>query len=153
MKPIVEALGDAVIEVEVDGLRAFARANDLDAIESTKPTRGAVHLLGGFDPLIVGGGLREQLIPPAHLKRVSRTAGWISPVVLVDGVAAGVWDARQAGKVLTVTVEPFGTLTASLRKGIAAAAERVATAQGLSATVGYGRVFPEKRAKFLVNDR
>src|SRR5204863_7180468 len=95
MKPIIASLGDALTEVDVYGARAFARTADVAAIESTRTTNGDVHLVGGFDPFIVGAGLREQLIPPAFLKRVSRTAGWISPVVLVDGLATGGWDATR----------------------------------------------------------
>jgi hypothetical protein len=153
MQSILEELGDSVVEVQVDGVRAWAGRADLDAIESTKPARGDVHLVGGFDPFIVGAGLREQLIPPAYLKRVSRTAGWISPVVLVDGVAAGVWDSAQTAKRLKVTVESFGDVDGTLRSGIAAAAERVATALGTEVTVSYGPVFPEKTAKIAFNDR
>ena len=141
MQSILEELGDSVVEVQVDGVRAWARRADLDAIASTRPSRGSVHLVGGFDPFIVGAGLREQLIPPTHLKRVSRTAGWISPVVLVDGVAAGVWDATRSGTALAITVEPFGHPDAKLRTAIAAAADRVATVQGLMATVAFGPVF------------
>ena len=142
IKPIVAALGDALTEVDVDGVRAYVRTADLDTIESTKPTNGDVHLLGGFDPLTVGAGLREQLIPPAHLKRVSRTAGWISPVVLVDGIVAGVWDSVRGEKDrLAMTVEPFEVPTPRLRSAIGKAAERIASAQGLGVSVDYGRVF------------
>ena len=153
MKPILEDLGDVVVEVEVGGVRAWVTRADLHAIESTRPTRGNVHLVGGFDPFIVGAGLRDQLIPPAYLKRVSRTAGWISPVVLVDGLAAGVWDSKQNGKRLGVTVELFGDGDAKAKTGIAAAADRVAQALGTTSTVAYGRVFPEKSAKVQFNDR
>ena len=153
MKPIIAELGTKVTEVEVDGVRAFARSADIDSIESTRKTRGQVLLVGGFDPFIVGAGLREQLIPLASLKRVSRTAGWISPVVLVDGVAAGVWDMQRANGRLTVTVEAFGTMDGKVRTGLDAAAARVATALGTTATVAYGSVFPEKAAKAPFNDR
>ena len=150
MKPIFAALGEALTEVEVDGTRAYVCTEDLDAIESTRPRKGAVQLVGGFDPMIVGAGLREQLLPPTHLKRVSRTAGWISPVVLLDGRAAGVWDARRTVKGLTITIDPFGDVDASLRKAIGPAAERVGAAQGLATTVEYGRVFVEKGSRLAI---
>jgi hypothetical protein len=142
MQPIIAGLGDALTEVEVDGVRAYVRTADLGEIEATRPTSGDVHLLGGFDPLIVGGGLREELIPARHLKRVSRTAGWISPVVLVDGVVAGVWDSARNGKDgLAITVESFEPPAPKLRTSIRNAAELVASAQGLTVSVDYGRVF------------
>ncbi len=153
MTSIIAALGDALVEVRVGGVRAWARRADIDSIEATRPRRSAVHLLGGFDPLIVGAGLREQLIPTTHLKRVSRTAGWISPVVLVNGVAAGVWDARPAGSSLAITVELFDAAAGSRTAGIGAAADRVAAAMGTTASVAYGPVFPEKVRKVPFDDR
>lgn len=145
MKPVLAALGSAVTEVDVDGTRAYVRTEDLDAIHATRPRKGAVQLVGGFDPFIVGAGLRDTLLPAAHLKRVSRTAGWISPVVLVDGVAAGVWDPRRTGAVTTVTVEPFRNLSAAERVAIGKAAERIGAALGTETRVEYGAVFPATR--------
>jgi hypothetical protein len=142
MRPIVAELGDAVTEVEVGGVRALVRSDDLEEIASTRPAEKAVHLVGGFDPLIVGAGLREQLLPPAHLKRVSRTAGWISPVVLSGGTAAGVWDSRRTATGLSIVIEPFGRPTAAHREAMEAAAERIGEALALPVTVAFGAVFP-----------
>ena len=150
MKPIFAALGDALTEVEVHGVRAFVRTEDLGAIESTTPRRGAVQLVGGFDPFIVGAGLRDQLLPPAHLKRVSRTAGWISPVVLVDGRAAGVWDAKRTASGLAITIDPFDQPCGSLRTAVGEAAERIGAVQGRAVTVGYGRVFTGQGSKLSI---
>jgi hypothetical protein len=111
-----------------------------------------VILVGGFDPFVVGAGLRDQLIPPAHLKRVSRTAGWISPVVLVDGRVAGVWTSSRIGARLDITVDPFGRATATLRRSIAAAAQVVAAAQGTTARVSYGPVFASAPAADAAED-
>ena len=153
MRPIIERLGDALTEVDVDETLAYVRTEDLPSIEATRPTRGSVRLVGGFDSFIVGAGLREQLVPAKHLKRVSRTAGWISPVVLVDGVAAGVWDARRSGSGLAITIEPFAEPAARLRASIESAAREVGRVQGLPVSVGYGSVFPEKVSKVPFNDR
>lgn len=153
MRPVIERLGEAVTEVDVDGTRAYLRTRDVPAIEATRATRGSVRLVGGFDPFIVGAGLREQLLPAKHLKRVSRTAGWISPVVLVDGIAAGVWDAGRSGDRLKVTVEAFGRPSTRQRASIEAAAREIGRAQGLAASVAYGPVFPDKSAKAPFNDR
>ena len=146
MKPIIAKLGDTLTEVEVDGVRAYVRTDDIDSIEATRPKRDDVHLVGGFDPFIVGAGLREQLLPAAHLKRVSRTAGWISPVVLVDGRAVGVWDSTRSGDRLSITVEPFAPLSMALRAGVERAAGRVARAQGATLGLGYGTVFARDAA-------
>lgn len=145
MKPVIAGLGERVTEVDVDGVRAYVRSEDVDGIAAMQPTTGDVQLVGPFDPFIVGAGLREQLIPAAHLKRVSRTAGWISPVVLLDGIAAGVWDQARSRDRLTITVELFGASSRLLRAAIERAAARVGAAQGAVATVAYGTVFPSVR--------
>lgn len=142
MKPLLAGLGAKVTEIEVDGTRAYVRAVDLEAIEATRPTRDVAHLVGGFDPFIVGAGLRDGLLAAAHLKRVSRTAGWISPVVLLDGVAAGVWDHVRSGDRLTLTVEPFGTMTKRQKVAVGRAAERVGEAYASTVSLHYGHVFP-----------
>jgi hypothetical protein len=150
MKPIFAALGDALTEVEVDGTRALVRTEDLDSIESTRPPKGSVQLVGGFDPLVVGGGLRDQLLPPKHLKRVSRTAGWISPVVLVEGRAAGVWDSKRTAAGLAITIDPFDLVRPAERTAMAAAAEAIGAAQGVSVTISFGRVFAGKAGQLRI---
>ena len=118
------------------------------------PDQGVVRFVGGFDPFIVGAGLREQLIPAAHLRRVSRTAGWISPVVLVDGVAAGVWDAVRSRDRLTVTIEPFSDLTArDVRASVERRRGRSVARTACPRSVRYGRGLPEKRSKAPFKDR
>ena len=150
MKPVIAALGERITEVEVDGVRALVRTEDVDAIEATRPEPGQVRLVGGFDPLIVGAGLREQLLPAKHLKRISRTAGWISPVVLLDGRAIGVWDSRRRGDRLDITIEPFERIGAAVQAAITEAAADVAVVQGAAPVVDYGAVFTEKGPPLVI---
>jgi hypothetical protein len=150
VRPAIERLADRLTEVDVDGTRAWVRTADLDAIAATRARSGEVHLVGGFDPFIVGAGLRDQLLPAPHRKRISRTAGWISPVLLVDGRAAGVWDSRRSGDRVTITVDAFGPISAGTRRAIGGAAERVAAALGATATVAFGPVFTEKGPPLVI---
>ena len=84
--------GDRLAEVDVDGLRAYVLAEDVDELVGTKPT-GAVRLVPGFDQYVLGPGTKDPLIVPAARRAaVSRQAGWISPVVLVDGAICGTWE-------------------------------------------------------------
>lgn len=153
MRPIMERLGEALTEVDVGGVRAYVRTADLDAIEVTWPRKGSVQLVGGFDPFIMGAGLRDQLIPPRHRKRVSRTAGWISPVVLVDGAAAGVWDAARSGDGLAITIESFAGWSSTERARVEAAAQAIGRAQGVTVAITYGSVFADKAPKVPPGDR
>jgi hypothetical protein len=135
-------LGGSVVNVDVDGSTGLLLAEDVDAIGSTKPLDEQVHFLGAFDPFIVGAGAREALIPANRYKRVSRTAGWISPVVLIDGVVAGVWDMHRSGDgPIRTTVELFEAPTSRTRYHVLRAASRVAQVHGTSGVLAYGPVF------------
>ncbi|MDQ6636363.1 MAG: winged helix DNA-binding domain-containing protein [Candidatus Dormibacteraeota bacterium] len=81
-----------LVKVDVEGTSAFARACDVDAIASA-PVFSAVRLLPAFDQYILGAGTNTtQLIPANRRQHISRTAGWISPVVIAQGRVAGTWD-------------------------------------------------------------
>ena len=150
MRQIFAEFGDRIVEIEVDGDSGFVLREDVEAIKATRPRRSTVRLLGGFDSFTVGAGLRRQLIPDAHLARVSRTSGWISPVVLVDGRGAAVWDSRGAGGRLRVTIDPFEPFEPALRTAVAEAAEAIGDAQGLPVEVAFGRVFDRPPRKLAI---
>ena len=44
---------------------------------------------------------REHLVGPEHKPKVFRTAGWVSPTVLIRGRIAGIWDLSKG--LVTVT--------------------------------------------------
>jgi hypothetical protein len=66
---------------------------------------------------------RSVLVPEGHVDDVSRTAGWISPVVLADGYVIGTWsDERDAGGTV-VEMTPFAPLDAAQVAAIEQAVE------------------------------
>lgn len=85
-------LGDELVEVEVEGRRGHLYRADVDELLDTAPVT-SVHLLGGFDQYVLGPGTGDTaLLPAAHRRSVSRTAGWIAPLVVVGGRIAGTWE-------------------------------------------------------------
>ena len=121
-----EALGDEVCEVDVEGSRCWVLRADVDAMRSAEPPRVS-RLLPLFDQYVVNANRGvEALLPAAFADRVYRTAGWISPCVLVDGAIAGVWRHERKGPHLVVDVEPFGRLATWAASQIAEDAERLA---------------------------
>ncbi len=70
--------------------------------------------------------------------------------MLVDGIAAGVWDSRRTSKGLSITIDPFERLSPAERAAMATAAESIGAAQGLPTTIGFGRVFAQKGSKLTV---
>lgn len=109
------AIRDSLSEVDVDGVTMLARNEDLDELRETKPNR-LVRLLPGFDQYVIA--VNRKLIPAEQLSKVSRTSGWISPVVLYGGRVAGVWSLDNG----TVAVDQFEAIPA---KSLAAEIARV----------------------------
>ncbi|TYB54591.1 winged helix DNA-binding domain-containing protein [Nonomuraea sp. PA05] len=99
-------LAPELTEVETDdGATLPALTSHLDDLAATEPSQ-AVHLLPGFDQYILGAPRNlAPLLPPELKPRVSRQAGWISPVVVHEGRVAGVWEAK-GGDIVTDLAAP-----------------------------------------------
>lgn len=80
----------------------------------------------------MGHSSRDHIVDAANHSKVSRTAGWISAVVLMDGPVAGTWTHQAAKGTLLVTVEPFQRLTAKTVAEVRLRAEAVAETLGLA---------------------
>jgi hypothetical protein len=134
----LEAVAGELVEVSVEGLRSVALAKDGAALQRATADRRAL-LLPGFDPYVVAFHPREELVEPGFKARVSRTSGWISPVVVVGGKAVGVWSHRLRKGTMEITIEPFGKLAAARVRELSADAERLARALGAAPSVVLAR--------------
>jgi DNA glycosylase AlkZ-like len=120
LRAAVAGLGDELVELDTEGHRGWITAAGAEAVRAAGRSR-VVRLLPGFDPYVIGA-LRQldRLVPaPEHKAAVSRTSGWISPVLLDGGRIAGTWRQESTGGRLAIEITPFG----SLRRGVKAAAE------------------------------
>jgi hypothetical protein len=108
VKGWIAELGDRLVEVDLEGATAYLPSEHLDELATTRPS-SSVRFLGGFDQWVLGPGTDDPHVIPSHRRRdVSRTAGWIAPVVISGGVVTGTWEAdggtlrvawfREAGK-------------------------------------------------------
>jgi hypothetical protein len=121
-------------EVAVDGEPRWALRDDVDAIAECG-LDGRVRLLGGFDALTIAWRPREgSFVPDGYLPRVSRTAGWISPIVLARGRAAGMWEPKRRGQRVEVQIEPFVRVN---RRGVEAEARKLADFYGAPVDVAW----------------
>ena len=105
---------DDVVETEF----GLALAEDAEAMEAATPT-GAVRLLPAFDQYVVAAPRDERACPAPE--RVYRPGGWFSPVLLVDGVMAGVWALEDD----VLTIEPFTSLDPAVRTAAETEAARL----------------------------
>lgn len=122
---LFQEYAEVMVQVDLDGATRWSTPAALGALLGGSDDMTGVHLLPGFDPYVVAPiGHRAHTIPDGFADRVSRAAGWISPVLVVDGVVRGVWSHELKNGTLTVTVEPFAKVTAATKKQATAAARR-----------------------------
>ena len=98
------ALGDELRPVTVEGTAAWALADDA-APPPAAPY--GLRLLPYFDAYVVGCQPRAFLYPgPAAARALARGQAGNFPVLLIDGVVAGVWHQRRAGRRSTSPSSP-----------------------------------------------
>jgi hypothetical protein len=113
-------------EVDVDGARGLVRREDLARLVDAGPTR-SVRLLPGFDPFTNELPRRvEAVLPERRHELVHRTAGWVTPIVVVDGRIAGTWEIAGGSAAGRVDVVPWGRWRRGARTELGAEVERVA---------------------------
>ncbi|MFI6339764.1 winged helix DNA-binding domain-containing protein [Streptomyces sp. NPDC050535] len=125
-------------EVEFAGGPAWVAAGDTGF--PAGPVRG-VRLLPYFDAYAIAAQPRETLFPgTAYERALAGGQAGNYPVLLVDGVVAGVWHQRRQGRRTTVTVEPLGRLTAAQTRELAAQVSRVGEVLEAKAELVIGEV-------------
>lgn len=110
--------------VTVEDRQLFVLEADLDRLLDAEPASG-VSVLGGFDTWLLGHADRSLVMAPQHRSQVTRTAGWISAVVLDGGRVVATWTSRREGRRLVVELKPLGRVRAGVRKAAAAEFERL----------------------------
>lgn len=122
---------DHLAEVSVEGTKAWLPEEDLDDLLGAEPTHGVVRLLPRSDPWLLARD-RKLVVPDAAARKVLWPAlGWPG-AVFVDGEVTGAWRTKVGSKGrLTLTVEPFGTLPATVRAAVTREAAHVARSRGV----------------------
>jgi hypothetical protein len=125
MRKAIESAGLDLVDVDIEGTAGLVHRSDAAVLTKTKPFVG-VRLLPGFDAYVNDLPRRvEPLMPVDRHADVHRVAGWVSPVVVVDGRVAGTWE-LTVGKRGGMTVNPFGRWRGGARAEIGAEADRIA---------------------------
>lgn len=126
---VMASLTDELEEVDLAGYRAWMLATD--AREEWEAQFGSLRLLAQYDCYILGCGPRERIVPDAARIRVSthgrgRFEGATAlPVLLIDGVVAGMWERRKRGSRIELRVEPFSQLAPLQHRQLEAEAARL----------------------------
>lgn len=133
-REVFEAL--PLTEVDVEGSSAW----ELGSATVDEPPCG-LRLLPYFDCYSVGAHPRPSVFPGVAAERaLSRGQAGTVPVLLLDGVVAGIWHQRRTGSKLAVTVEPFGTLGKARLRELADQVARIGEVQQAVPTLTVGTV-------------
>ena len=115
-----------------------------DAGEEWEAEPGSLRLLPQYDCYILGCGPRERVVPKAAQARVStygrgRFEGATAlPVLLIDGIVAGMWERRKMGRKIELRVEPFNQLTPLQHEQLEAEAARIGAFLGVETVLSLG---------------
>ena len=136
---VTRELADELEEVDVEGHRAWMLANEVAG--SWPVAQGAVCLLPHFDCYLLGCHPRQRLVPADWSKRVlTRGAIGNLPLLMLDGVVAGLWQQRRIGHRLEIGVEAFRPLSAQQHEMLEAAVARVGEIVQAECTLALGAV-------------
>ena len=115
---------DNLPKVELAGQTAWLAPDDDDFPDDNAD---GVRLLPYFDAYGVGSFPRELLFPgQAFTRATARGQAGNYPLLLVDGIVAGVWHQKKAGRTLHVTVEAITPLNQRRRRLLDAEVDRLA---------------------------
>lgn len=135
---VLKASEDQLTEVDIEGHRAWSLTEDLP-LSSQNDRHPPPRLLPAFDVYVAGTRPRLSLVDARFEELVFRKAGWVSPVLLVDGLVAGVWSHERKGRKLEVTVKPFAKLRAAHRKAITVEADDLGRFLDAPASTSFSR--------------
>ena len=123
--------------VSAGGARLFA----LGGCSPEAPEDPPPLLLGHFDPYLLGYRDRALVLDPRYARRIQAGGGFVQPVVVIGGRAAGTWRlTRPAGKArpgapARLTIEPFTALPPASADGLAAEAADIGRFLGVDVTL------------------
>ena len=134
-KTLFESL--ALDEIDVEGHTAYALEGDMTFAQPQQTVR----LLPEYDVYVMGFRERDQLVPEAVRRQVAehRRGKYEGPAgvrfLMIDGIAAGLWERKKRGKRVELNVTPSRKLTRAERAGVDAEGERIGAFLGLEAAV------------------
>jgi hypothetical protein len=111
----MEYIVDELEEVEFEGQKRWVRREDLELILDVENVR-CVKLLPSWDCYVMFYHPRELFVSQNYRARVFRKLEGNAPVLLIDGVAGGVWEQRRKSDLTEVRVQPFIHLSSAQKQ-------------------------------------
>jgi hypothetical protein len=109
-KVLLDYGADELEEVEFEGEKRWVRRTDVEQIVDAERVR-CVKLLPSWDSYVMFYHPRELFVSQNFRARVFRKLEGNAPVLLIDGVAGGVWEQQRRSGRNEVRVHPFSHLS------------------------------------------
>jgi len=126
-RALFDSIGNQLEVVDIEGHKAFVLVGDTDF---PRP-EASVRLLPEYDVYVMGFRERDQLVPDEARRQVAAhgRGKYEGPAgvrfLMIDGIAAGLWERKKRGKRIELQVTPSRKLTRAQRAGIDAEAARI----------------------------
>lgn len=136
-RALFDSIEDELEVLDVEGRTAFVLAGDTDFPQP----EASVRLLPEYDVYVMGFRERDQLVPEQARRQVAEhgRGKYEGPAgvrfVMIDGIAAGLWERKKRGKRIELRVWPARKLTRAERTGMETEAERIGAFLGLEPVV------------------
>jgi hypothetical protein len=132
-RALFDSIASELDVVDIEGHEAFVLAGDTEF-----PQSGAsVRLLSEYDVYVMGFRERDQLVPAEARRQVAAhgRGKYEGPAgvrfLMIDGVAAGLWERKKRGKRIELQVTPSRKLARAERGELDTEAERIGAFLGL----------------------
>ena len=125
---LLRSLEPETASIIIEGRKAWTLSRDRTAASRRSPS---VRLLAQYDAYVIGSHPRETIIDDRARTQIRsyKRGQWEGavgvPVLLMDGVVSGVWERRDRGGRIEITVAPAVKLTPPQRRAIIAEGERI----------------------------
>jgi Winged helix DNA-binding domain len=126
IRPAIERAGPALAATELDGETYWHGAG-----QPPGAVPDGVHLLPAFDEYTVAYSDRAVLLDGRPLPH----GDLLNPVMVLDGLAVGLWKRAVSGETVKIELAPFGKISARDRERFGHVAERYAEFLGLPAAI------------------
>jgi hypothetical protein len=132
-RALFDSIANDLEVVDVEGHDSYVLAGDTDFPKSNS----SVRLLPEYDVYVMGFRERDQLVPEEARRQVAAhgRGKYEGPAgvrfLMVDGIAAGLWERKKRGKRIEFQVTPSRKLTRAERAELDTEADRIGAFLGL----------------------
>lgn len=114
-KAVMEYIADELEEVDFEGEKKWVLRSDLARIADTEKVQ-SVKLLPSWDVYVMFYHPRGLFVSKTHREKIFTKLQGNRPVLLLNGVAGGVWEQKRKGGIIEIRVQPFDQIDSDQKK-------------------------------------